>query len=377
MYRLHKREMGTPEAIDQLLRAWNLRRGDVSYGGLKDTHAVTSQYVTIRRGPRRSFESQRWSIEPLGAVPRPFTPHDIQGNRFKLVLRSMSTDEIALAQNGLSALKSAGLPNYFDDQRFGSVGESKEFIAGAWVKGDYERAIWLTFADPNRFDRSQEKEQKRLLREHWGDWKTCKQVLEKSHRRSIITFLDDRPGDFRGAWGRVRQDMRSLYVAALQSHLWNCLMGEWLKNALPLEAISNVRLKLGDAPFPAGPDCGELLQPLRDVELPLPSARLKLPTGPVQELVDSTLARLGWTMRELRIKYPRDSFFSKGWRRALVQPADLRWSVDADELDPGRSRLSLSFTLPRGSYATILVKRITVVAAEEAEPELEDEFKGD
>ena len=31
----------------------------------------------------------------------------------------------------------------------------------------------------------------------------------------------------------------------------------------------------------------------------------------------------------------------------------------ADELHPGRRKLVLSFDLPRGSYATLIVKRIT------------------
>ncbi len=78
------------------------------------------------------------------------------------------------------------------------------------------------------------------------------------------------------------------------------------------------------------------------------------------------------------MKYPRDSFFSKGWRKVSIRADGLKWSSGDDELAQGRRRLTLEFTLPRGSYATILVKRITVAgrpiedeAAEENEAEAE------
>ena len=42
LYRLTKRGMGTLEAIEAICRRWNLAGRRVSYGGLKDRHAVRS-----------------------------------------------------------------------------------------------------------------------------------------------------------------------------------------------------------------------------------------------------------------------------------------------------------------------------------------------
>jgi tRNA pseudouridine13 synthase len=58
----------------------------------------------------------------------------------------------------------------------------------------------------------------------------------------------------------------------------------------------------------------------------------------------------------------KDVFFSKGTRASLVFPEKLQHVTGDDELHPGRKALELSFELPRGSYATILVKRITDAA---------------
>jgi tRNA pseudouridine13 synthase len=48
-------------------------------------------------------------------------------------------------------------------------------------------------------------------------------------------------------------------------------------------------------------------------------------------------------------------------RRAFVRPEGLVVGGGADdELYPGKKKLQLEFFLPRGSYATLLVKRLGV-----------------
>jgi tRNA pseudouridine13 synthase len=56
-----------------------------------------------------------------------------------------------------------------------------------------------------------------------------------------------------------------------------------------------------------------------------------------------------------------DLFFSRGERAATVRPEELSHEAADDELYPGRRKIALRFDLPRGSYATILVKRFTEV----------------
>ena len=92
--------------------------------------------------------------------------------------------------------------------------------------------------------------------------------------------------------------------------------------------------------------------------MPLPSARLKPEPGPVRDLLDETLRQSGIELRQIRIKYPRDTFFSKGYRSAMFVPQQLSHALEPDELYAQRQKLSLAFTLSRGCYATLLVKRL-------------------
>ncbi|MFN9374387.1 MAG: tRNA pseudouridine(13) synthase TruD [Planctomycetaceae bacterium] len=360
-YRLTKKSLGTPEAIDRLVSRLKVQRHRISYGGLKDKHAITRQYVTIRFGPRHGGRFDAVELEYLGQVDRAFTPQHISGNRFRIVLRDLSASALEQALRAVDEVTVHGFPNYFDDQRFGSLGASGEFVAQAWCRGDYERALWLALADHHPDDRREEREQKALLREYWGRWIECKGVLERSHRRSIVTYLADKPPDnpdYRGAFARLKIDLRGLYLSAFQSHLWNQLLVRLLVDTVPESERFAVTLRTGDVPFfrTIGP---EATPGLRGTELPLPSARLHLPPGPELDRIEQVVREHGLELRELRVKYPRDSFFSKGSRKALVEPAAVERESASDDLYPGRYKLALSFDLPRGSYATMLVKRIT------------------
>ena len=77
-------------------------------------------------------------------------------------------------------------------------------------------------------------------------------------------------------------------------------------------------------------------------------------------LYEEVTARSGLALCELRVKYPRDSFFSKGERAAALFPKEAHADGCADDLNPGRQAVTLRFVLPRGAYATIVVKRLMI-----------------
>ena len=367
LYQLTKQSIGTPEVINSVVERWKIPRRRISYGGLKDKHALTTQFVTVHHGPKKPLSQKSFELLYLGQVSRAFTATAIDGNRFTIILRDMTTEEVEQAKTAAEAVRRDGLPNYFDDQRFGSLGDSGEWIARPWCLGNWERTLWLALADPHRDDRSDDKKQKAILRDHWGRWGECKQALDRSHRRSIVTFLADKEAagkliDFRGAFCNLNIDLRGLYLSAFQSALWNRMLARRLtENAAP-ESIIPFELKSGPACFVTSflsPWSGSNAAPLED-ELPLPSARGKIEEGPTLDLLNVVVAEEGLEKRQLRVKYPRDSFFSKSTRKTVIEIPDLDFESTDDDLYPKRQKVKLAFDLPRGSYATILVKRLTI-----------------
>jgi tRNA pseudouridine13 synthase len=361
-YRLTKRGMGTLEAVEAICRRWNLAGRRISYGGLKDRHAVTVQYLTIVDGPDRALHETSFDLEPLGRLSQPYGPGHFRGNRFTVVLRDLTLPARERAVRALAALPRDGLPNYFDDQRFGSVGTGGEFLAQAWLTGNHERALWLAIAEPNPFDRPGTRAEKAVLRESWGRWPEAKARLGRSHARSLVTYLVDHPTDFRGAFARLRRELRSLVFSAFQSHVWNGILGRWIERSTRPDQRTEVTFKTATLPIHHDLD-PEQAAALGATRIALPSARSACPEGPLGEAARAALEPFGLAWEDLRIRHLKDVFFSKGTRPALFFADALTHSVADDEIHPGREKLRLGFELPRGTYATLIVKRLTEASA--------------
>ncbi len=219
----------------------------------------------------------------------------------------------------------------------------------------------LALAEANPFDRKGVKAQKAVLRDLWGRWAEAKARLERSSTRSIVTYLVDHPADYRGAFARMRRELRRLYFSAFQSHLWNAILGRLIDRVARPEQRVPIELKTGTLPFHRGLE-SEQIETLSQTAIPLPCARTDPPAGLLGESVAQVLAPFQLTWPELKVRHLKDVFFSKGSRASVVFPQNLRHATRDDELHPGRLALELSFELAKGSYATILVKRITDVA---------------
>jgi tRNA pseudouridine13 synthase len=362
-YRLEKTGWTTPDALAAIRRRWKLDLRRLSYGGLKDRHAHTIQYLSIFHGPRRNLTHQDIHVTWLGQVEEPYASHHIRANRFQLILRRLTEADVAAATIALEEVRACGVPNYFDDQRFGSVASGTGFMARHLLFGRHEDALRQVLTAPYEFDRAEQKKEKRLLREHWAQWDALKRSLPRGHARSLICYLADHPTDFRGAIARLRPELRGLYLSAYQSHLWNRMLAHWLRDHVPHDQLVEVHLKMGDVPMPHRLT-EEQLKTLNELQLPLHSARIRLEDAdPRKPLYDQVLAEEGVTVEQFKLKGLRDMFFSKGERPAWCLPAELHWEASPDETRAGRQKLQLRFDLPRGSYATLLVKRISTTTA--------------
>jgi tRNA pseudouridine13 synthase len=357
-YRLEKRGWTTLDAIAAVRRRWQLDSRRVSYGGLKDRHAHTIQYLTIFRGPERKLTHHTIRLEYLGRVAEPYQSQHIRANRFQVTLRALTTADTRRAEEALEEVRVDGVPNYFDDQRFGSVGSGGEFVARAMVFGQYEKALKLALAEPYEHDRADQKKAKTILRTHWGDWAACKTTLPRGHARSLVDYLVHHPGDFRGAVARLRPELRGLYLSAYQSHLWNKMLARRLEQICRPEQLIRFRLQQGEVPFARTLDQAQRMA-FAKASLPLPSARGQLdPQDPGVVLMDTVLAEEGLARDQLKLRGFKEVFFSKGERQSFYWPADLKYEANPDELHPGKLKLMFHCELLRGSYVTLIVKRL-------------------
>jgi tRNA pseudouridine13 synthase len=124
------------------------------------------------------------------------------------------------------------------------------------------------------------------------------------------------------------------------------------------EQIGLMPGRFGPMPFPHDLD-DDRRALLGAAALPLPSSRSEFADEVQRQLAEQVLGQFGLTLAQMRVKYPRDCFFSRGARKAMISIEVRSDSSEPDDLHAGRRKMTLNFDLPRGAYATIVIKRLT------------------
>ncbi|MCU7904700.1 MAG: tRNA pseudouridine(13) synthase TruD [Candidatus Thiodiazotropha sp. (ex Epidulcina cf. delphinae)] len=120
---VRKRHTNTHWLAGQLAKLAGIPDRDVSYAGLKDRHAVTTQWYSLRMVDKpepdwRSLDPQLIQILAVYRHRRKLRRGSLQGNRFRLRLRQLKADPERMEKR-LQRLRETGMPNYFGEQRFG------------------------------------------------------------------------------------------------------------------------------------------------------------------------------------------------------------------------------------------------------------------
>lgn len=134
---LRKRRLSTPDLVRRVAEAAGVDGRDIGYAGLKDKHAVTTQWLSL---PGRSKPASEWSL-PSGIEVVRESRHNnklrtghLRGNRFRITLKGTVADALGRAEAIIAELARRGVPNYFGAQRFGRGGENlaraTDFLVG-------------------------------------------------------------------------------------------------------------------------------------------------------------------------------------------------------------------------------------------------------
>jgi tRNA pseudouridine13 synthase len=131
---VEKNGANTAFVAQRLAEAAGVQERDVGYAGLKDRYAITRQWFSIYL-PNGKGEGETTDLTQLqhpefkvlaqSRHVKKLRPGDLQGNRFRIVLRDVTGDRGAIEAN-LEAVVSQGVPNYFGAQRFGFEGGNVE-----------------------------------------------------------------------------------------------------------------------------------------------------------------------------------------------------------------------------------------------------------
>ncbi len=354
LYLLKKKNITTWEALGILAKKWRIPLKYFGYGGMKDKKALTYQYVTVKGGPKSNFQSDKLEITYLGKTSEPLTKEHLLGNNFEIIVRevSLSPDEL---EKSISEIQSYGLPNYFDEQRFSSVYESKKFPVKEIIKGNWEEALFLilAYASPDEMAFSQKLRE--CLKNHWKKWEKCITLAKLRWEKNLLEFLTKhRPSQrtFKRALHLIDQEYLFFLGNVYQSYLWN----EVLKEVLFYLNLRDCKVSffLGDLYFYRTLS-QEQLKFLKDLRIPFPSPKIQVEDTdwlPLRTLYLKVFLKEGLEdFKELRT-FIKGLIFKTYPRPALLFPQNLRHKK------MGNQTYKISFFLEKGAYATLVIKRL-------------------
>lgn len=359
--RLAKRSVSTPDAASGLARALGLPTHAVRWAGLKDRHAATSQLVSIDRPPphavrslERGIEGGGWRARTLGWSARHVDPGWIRGNAFEVAVRDLAPTGLALMHER-AALLGAGedgpwFTNYFGDQRFGSARHGKGFAARSLLAGDIAGAIRLLVGTPARKDHGPRRAFTRACARSWGEWAALAVALPALPERAAIERLAA-GAPAAEAFMALPAIVRSMAVESFQSLLWNDGARRMVLDAVPGAVVSADDFgPLCFAPATAIPPAW------RGCEPPMhgPGMQFREPWGPAWR---AALEAEGLSPDALTVPALPSAAFGTVPRPLLARAG----SFSIEDIAPegrGRSGAWLRFSLPRGAYATVLLRAL-------------------
>ncbi len=142
--RIEKRGLTTPQAVRAIAQALGARDRDVGVAGMKDRHAVTTQWLSlpppVTPEAARALELPGVRVLEAARHPHKLRTGHVRANRFRLRVRGLPAGlapELARRARAILERLAAppGAPNWYGEQRFGRDGDNaargRELVSGA------------------------------------------------------------------------------------------------------------------------------------------------------------------------------------------------------------------------------------------------------
>jgi tRNA pseudouridine13 synthase len=376
VYRMDKQKVSTLQAVERLSKEFGVRRRNLSVCGLKDKQGRTEQLIGVEGGALGTSEVVQTGdlrLKFIGRTAQPLSSENITANRFEVTVRDLSGDEAARVPESVAEVQRAGIVNYFDSQRFGFLKHGQGFIAKQLIRGDWEGALKAFLGTPSELDHSDDAKVKQFWRDHWGEWQLRAPQDAGKRYAPVLRQLREDPTNFKGAFMHIDRRLRMMALFELQSYVWNEGVKRYLSARVPPAEQIGLRYQAGALLFPRSLEKG-LRDELWQKTFPLLAPDSKFADEKIRETALGALAAQGLKLDSLKVPEAPQVFFKHEERPMFVLPGKLRVNASRpDELNRGRAKVNLSFTLPPGAYATLVVRRVLWFAAEKSQKDSERE----
>ncbi len=234
---IEKRDLSTFAAIKMIARALNISPGRIGYAGLKDARAVTRQTLSIDDVAPEAVERLNLAHIKTLKVNRHRNKLKIghlAGNRFIIKVRQVAVEAQPQAEVILAILSQKGAPNFFGEQRFGHRANTHT-LGEMLVRRDAAGFVAEYLGRPQPQEAAYIQAVRRLVDE--GRWEDALTQWPRNlpDERQVLAALVKSNGQPEVAFGALDTKLKSFFVSAFQSQLFNELLTNRLATLDQLE----------------------------------------------------------------------------------------------------------------------------------------------
>jgi len=310
-FKLTKKNYNTLDAIKTLARILNLKEKQIGFAGTKDRNAITEQVCSVpsarvNKTKLENIKLKDIEIGFLGYGNEPITLGDLEGNYFEIVIRNLENN-IQLPKKEIKYFA-----NYFDEQRFSKTNVQ---VGRHLIKKEFKETYEILKQD---------------------------QSLPEVNNNDYI-----------GAIKRIPIRLLRLFINAYQSYLWNETLSIFLKQNTEVE--KEVDYSQGKLFFVKNQE------QFKDLRIPLIGfASDDLTTNQeITKILINLMQKENLTEQDFIIKQIPELSQEGELRNAFTEIQNLTISkLEEDKLNENKKKLKLTFTLNKGCYATMAIKKL-------------------
>ena len=271
------------------------------------------------------------------------------GNRFEIRVRQVSEDVLPIVNAVLTILQEKGAPNFFGEQRFGNRSNTHR-LGEALVRQDTPGLVAEYLGRPRAEDPADVQAARQLVDE--GRWAEALDQWPANlpNERRVLKALVKAGGQFEVLAREIDRKLKSLFVSAFQSELFNQLLAQ------RIDTLD--RLEDGDVAYIHGKGAAFLVEDAVTEQLradqfeispsgPLFGPKALLAEGEPGWRERAVLSGYGLQLNDFKVPGLKIRGARRPYRLKLTQAK--AWWTDG---------LMVSFELPPGAYATTVMAEI-------------------
>lgn len=195
--------------------------------------------------------------------------------------------------------------------------------------------------------------------ENWGKWDCCLEEAFGEYRR-ILTYLSGHKQAFHKALALIDRRFLVFVLNAYQSFLFNEILSAYLANLQGEHGLIFDQHPYSRGRFLFYRDLPQLLfEQLRGKSLPVPGWDSQIEDPVIAGIAARVFEREKIELRDLKVRQMSRIYINGIQRPAILLPEGFAIErVENDELYKSKRKITLKFFLPRGGYATLILKRL-------------------